>query len=177
MLDVNNIFAVLCVSFELLLQVVLFLSSREAATHNEAVIISLQIGLLDLDNICIAVGISLLSCIQAELQVFQVLWPPSWISDFRLLNYFWLSSVLHKGNVCTQNHWCSRWTCVPNWCWTEDLLYFTSFASLSYYSRFWTAMMAIWWMLDLLGCHHSPVIFRGSHQSVSVDSIRFKNGG
>ena len=30
------------------------------------------------------VGISLLLCIQAEIYVFQVMWPPSWISDFRL---------------------------------------------------------------------------------------------
>jgi len=41
------------------------------------------IGLADLENMGIAVGISLLSCIETELRLISFLQPPSWISDFR----------------------------------------------------------------------------------------------
>jgi len=37
----------------------------------------------DLENMGIAVGISLLSCIEIELRLISFLQPPSWISDFR----------------------------------------------------------------------------------------------
>ena len=40
---------------------------------------------LDPENIGTALGIALLSCIQAEIYVFQVYMPPSWISHFRFL--------------------------------------------------------------------------------------------
>ena len=49
----------------------------------------------------IAVGIPLLSCVQAEIYVYEVLRPPSWIFHFRLhvavppvLPLEWLSSIL-----------------------------------------------------------------------------------
>ena len=41
-------------------------------------------GLLNLENIVIAVGILFLSCLQAEIEVFRFWRPPSWISHFRL---------------------------------------------------------------------------------------------
>ena len=34
---------------------------------------------LDPENIGIAVGISLISCLEAEIHAFKVFWPPSWI--------------------------------------------------------------------------------------------------
>ena len=36
-------------------------------------------GKLDPENIGIAVGISLISCLEAEIHAFEVFWPPSWI--------------------------------------------------------------------------------------------------
>ena len=45
-------------------------------------IVTTSFGLLDLENIGIAVGVSLLSCAQAELYVFKVHRPPSWFSTF-----------------------------------------------------------------------------------------------
>jgi len=45
---------------------------------------SSPIGLLDHENIGIAVRMLLLSCLQIEIYVFQDLMPPSWIYDFRL---------------------------------------------------------------------------------------------
>ena len=36
-------------------------------------------GKLDPENIGVAVGISLISCLQAEIHAFEVLRPPSWI--------------------------------------------------------------------------------------------------
>ena len=41
--------------------------------------------LLDPENVWVAVGISLLSGAQAELYVFKVYRPPSWICHFRFL--------------------------------------------------------------------------------------------
>jgi hypothetical protein len=38
----------------------------------------------DPDNMGIAVGISFLSCIEAEIRFVSFLQPPSWISDFRI---------------------------------------------------------------------------------------------
>ena len=40
-------------------------------------------GKLDLENIGIAVGISLVSCLRAEIHAFEVKRPPSWITHFR----------------------------------------------------------------------------------------------
>ena len=42
------------------------------------------IGLLDLENIVIAFGISILSCLRAEIEFFWFWWSLSWISHFRL---------------------------------------------------------------------------------------------
>ena len=41
--------------------------------------------LVNLENVGVAFGISLLSCVQAEINVFQVYWSPSWIFHFRFL--------------------------------------------------------------------------------------------
>jgi hypothetical protein len=49
--------------------------------------------LLDPENMGVAVVISLISCVSAEIYVTAFLEQPSWISDFRLLTYFWLLSV------------------------------------------------------------------------------------
>ena len=40
-------------------------------------------GKLDPENIGIAVGISLISCLEAEIHTFDVLKPPFWITHFR----------------------------------------------------------------------------------------------
>ena len=42
------------------------------------------IELLDPKNGGFAVGTALLSCLETEIYVLPVYWPPSWISDFRL---------------------------------------------------------------------------------------------
>jgi len=47
-------------------------------------IASSHIGFLDPENIGIAIGILLLSCLQVEKYVFPDWRPPSWIFDFRL---------------------------------------------------------------------------------------------
>jgi len=47
------------------------------------IIRSSLIGLPDLKNMCIAVGISLLMCLKTELRLISFLQLPSWISDFR----------------------------------------------------------------------------------------------
>ena len=47
-------------------------------------ILNSAIELLDLENGGLAVGTAFLSCLEAEIYVLSVYWPPSWISDFRL---------------------------------------------------------------------------------------------
>ena len=42
-----------------------------------------SIGLIDLKNVGLAIGISLISCLQAEIYVLPVWGSPSWISHFR----------------------------------------------------------------------------------------------
>ena len=46
-------------------------------------------GKLDPENIGIAVGISLISCLEAEIHTFEVLRPPSWIFPLPA----WLQSI------------------------------------------------------------------------------------
>jgi len=53
--------------------------------------------LLDPENIGIAVGISLLSFIPAEIYVFQVLRLPSWIFNFRFLPvWYWSYGIANR---------------------------------------------------------------------------------
>ena len=52
-------------------------------------------GELDPENIGIAVGISLISCLEAEIHAFEVFWPPSWIFLFPV----WSHSILMSHNV------------------------------------------------------------------------------
>jgi len=42
--------------------------------------------------------------------------PPSWIFNFRLLTYFWLSSVHHQGYVVSREYGCSHWKFVSSLC-------------------------------------------------------------
>ena len=43
-------------------------------------------GKLDPENSGLAVGISLMSCMEAEIYAFEVYWPPSWIFPLPVLS-------------------------------------------------------------------------------------------
>ena len=53
--------------------------------RSHSLLVSL-IGKLDPENIGIAVGISLISCLGAELHAFEVKRPPSWIFPFAVVS-------------------------------------------------------------------------------------------
>ena len=67
----------------------------------------------DPENMGLAVGISLLSCAQAEIQKLQVSRPPSWIFHFRFLSlrsYIVTTSLV--GYFDPPKHGYIRWNCV-----------------------------------------------------------------
>ena len=53
------------------------------------------VGMLDPKNLGLAVGISLISCLEAEIHAFEVWRPPSWIFPFPV----WSHSILMSPNV------------------------------------------------------------------------------
>ena len=54
-------------------------------TQSSGTILTSVFGLFDPERMGIAVGISLLSCVEAEIRATEFTEPTSWIYDFRLL--------------------------------------------------------------------------------------------
>ena len=107
------------------------------------------------------------------------MWSPSWISGFRLLtrDYHLYNT---EGISSTHKYGCSRWNFVPNYCRTDRrccMLY----AVRKLYLLPPVLSQHIGYLVDtrlvMSSPSCSPVIFRKSHQSVSANSKRLKNGG
>ena len=106
------------------------------------------------------------------------MWSPSWISGFRLLtrDYHLYNT---EGISSTHKYGCSRWNFVPNYCRTDRrccMLY----AVRKLYLLPPVLSQHIGYLVDtrlvMSSPSCSPVIFRKSHQSVSANSKRLKNG-
>jgi hypothetical protein len=76
-----------------------------------------------LENMVVAFGISILSCLQAEIHALPVYRPPSWISDFRLRRKV-LGVVPLR--CWTPKMWGSRWNFVVIMHTSWDIRYFPS---------------------------------------------------
>ena len=82
-----------------------------------------------------------------------------------------------KTPVCTRKYRCNHWNCVPNLCRTEDILHVIRRSQVvDTTSGFELQWLSGGYYIDLFCFHHSPVIFRKSHESVSVNSLRLRNG-
>ena len=129
------------------------------------------------ENKGIAVGISLLSCVQAEVYAFEVQRPPSWIFHFWLL-----TSDYHQCNT-------SGMSAAENVGAAVRSLFPTSAELKKYYMLY--AVRKLYSLLPVLSRHigHlvgaglvlfssscSPVIFRKIHLSISVNPYRLQNG-
>src|SRR5208282_3765583 len=77
------------------------------------------IELLDPENVGLAVETKLLSCLEAEIYVLPVYWPPSWISDFRLHRTVFGIAPL---NSWTPKMGGSRWNFYPKFPKTPETL-------------------------------------------------------
>ena len=137
-------------------------------------------GMLDLKNVCLAVGISIISCwlpcLEAEIHAIKVFRPPYWIFPLPIKSH---SIPIYSNGKLDPNSRQRRWKFI-------DILsvsgvitpFILIFFFLFYNFRFCGRHIGI---LDDDGnarivTSHSPDIFRKSHQRISVYYMWFRNG-
>ena len=143
------------------------------------------IELLDPENWGLAVDISFLGVIEAEIRLWYAsylsiyilpVWrPPSWIFHFHIPCTVSTIEPRYRGpRKCVG----SRWNFVPMCHRTWDTLMFIIYECRNIYHRFGGRHFGISGGSGVAknAPFCSPIIFRKSHQSVPVNSERFRNG-
>jgi len=111
--------------------------------------------LLDPDNMGVAVGIVLLSCVYAEICATKFSKPPSWISNFAYLLAAYYNCCNTSGGVSAHEYSgvAVRISFLASV--EQEIYYAFKFLTVFIYNfRFWTAILANWWVVNFLWPYH-----------------------